>query len=67
MIDVKAKKNIATAINVLPQLPTADDNANCVNSMPLILSTPLSNTPDDKIMMAVALQITIVSIKTPSI
>ncbi len=60
---VKAKKNIAIATNQLPASPKNTVIACCVTRTP---SWPSATTPDSRITKPVALQISRVSMNTPS-
>ena len=66
LIKREEKKKIAIATKITPISPTYCDNANWVNWIPSC-STLGSTTPERIIMAAVAVQITSVSINTPSI
>ncbi|MCY1179495.1 hypothetical protein D9M73_198990 [compost metagenome] len=63
MIEVKAKKKIAMAMKYCPAQPMCSFIAAWVSGVP-VMSGP-GTTPDSRIMMAVAVQISNVSMNTP--
>ena len=63
---VKAKKKMAMVTKCRPKGPISACRAFCVKAMPCT-ALPGSNWPEIRIMVAVQVQITRVSIKTPSI
>ena len=61
---LKAKRKIATATKTLPAGPISPTSAACVSRMP---DSEASGTPPKRMMKAVQVQITSVSVKTPRV
>ena len=63
-MELKAKRRILMAINCEPKLPISLCKAACVSAMPF--NEPSNGRPERRIMKAVQLQMTIVSVNTLS-